>query len=278
MQRSDCRVREQLAEDMASDGLNSEAMDTFIEAAKCWQRWESFSKAAICYERAYEHGMLCHRYADAAEAMMRASQVWMKQGEYEKFEIDCQIASEAYIMAAEEERNPKRFVEGAFCAILGGDIDMARHLIHAAAETTRGEAKELINLALMLSEYQFGDADMYIEAAVARVVDRDEMAVIREHFKLAFLGFVRTSLESEFAISVRSLSESTGLPEKKVEALVKRGIAEGLLPGYFDDDTREIVVDTDRADVSTLARRKKPILSQDIEDPGAWDLDLDDDL
>jgi len=104
------------------------------------------------------------------------------------------------------------------------------------------------------------------------------MAVIREHFKLAFLGFVRTSLESEFAISVRSLSESTGLPEKKVEALVKRGIAEGLLPGYFDDDTREIVVDTDRADVSTLARRKKPILSQDIEDPGAWDLDLDDDL
>ncbi len=272
MQRADCSVREQLAEDMASDGLNSEAMELFIEAAKCWQRWESYAKAAASYERAYEHGMLAHRYSEAAEAMRKASWSWIKQGEHEKFEIDCQIASEAYIMAAEEEHNPRRFIEGAFCAILGGDLDMARHLIHAAAETTRGEDKELINLALMLSEYQFGDADMYIEAAVARRTDKEGLMHIREMFNLVFLGFVRTILESEFAISLQSLADSTGLPEKKIERMVQKGIEEGVVPGYLDLETREILVDSDRADTSTLARRKRPILSRDIEDPGAWDL------
>ncbi|MCF2136050.1 MAG: hypothetical protein K9W43_02320 [Candidatus Thorarchaeota archaeon] len=276
MPTGDCQARQQLAEDMASEGHNSEAMDLFIDAAMCWRRWESFAKVAGCLERAYEHGMLAHRYFEAAEAMKQASLAWTKQGEHEKFEIDCQIASEAYIMAAEEDHNPRYFVDGAFCAILGGDIDMARHLIHAAAETTRGEAKEMINLALMLSEYQFGDADMYIEAAVTRIMDREGMKEVHQLFKLAFLGFVRTILESEVAISLRSLSDSTGLPEKKIEKLIKEGIDEGIVPGSFDPETQEIVVDPDRTDISTLARRKRPILSRDLKDPGAWTIDSED--
>ncbi|MHA1772171.1 MAG: hypothetical protein ACTSYL_01270 [Candidatus Thorarchaeota archaeon] len=276
MPTGDCQVHQQLAEDMASDGLNSEAMDLFIEAAKCWRRWEAFEKVAGCLERAYEHGMLAHRYYEAANAMREAGMAWTKHGEHEKFEIDCQIASEAYIMAAEENHNPRYFVDGAYCAILGGDIDMARHLIHAAAETTRGEAKEMINLALMLSEYQFGDADMYIKAAVARIMDREGMKQVYQLFKLAFLGFVRTILESEVAISLRSLSDSTGLSEKRIEKLVREGIEEGIVPGTFDPETQEIVVDPDRADMSTLARRKRPILSRDLKDPGAWNIDSED--
>ncbi len=273
MQSTDCRVREELAEDMASDGLNSEAMDLFLEAARCWEGWEEFGKAAASYERAYEHGMLAQRYAEAAQAMRKASRAWLRQGEHEKFEIDCQIAAEAYILVAENEQDPTQFVDGAFCAILGGDIDLARHLIHAAAETTSGHNKELINLALMLSEYQFGDADMYIRAAVARVTDKQGIREILELFELVFTGFVRTTLESELAISIKSLSESSGLPEDKVERLVRRGIERGYIPGVLDEDSKEIVVDPERTDVSILIHRKRPILSRDIEDPGAWDME-----
>ncbi len=275
MRRADCQTYQQMAEDLASEGHNSEAMNQFIEAAKCWQRWEAFARAAACLERAYEHGMLAQEYFLAANAMREAGLAWIRQGEHEKFEIDCQIASEAFIMAAEERHKPICFVDGAFCAILGGDIDMARHLIHAAAETTRGEAKELINLALMLSEYQFGDADMYIEAAVARVTDRKGMDDVRRIFKLTFWGFIRTILESEYAVSLKSLSDSTGLPLKRITQLIREGIENGIVPGSLDMETKEIIVDSDRADISALARRKRPILSRDLKDPGAWNLDID---
>jgi hypothetical protein len=128
----------------------------------------------------------------------------------------------------------------------------------------------------MLSEYQFGDADKYIDAAIARVMTRDGVSKLRSWFLLIFAGFVRTSLESEVALTLGSLVVSTGLEAKRVESLVKRAIEEGLIPAYLDDDSGELVVETDRADVSSLSQRKRPIMSSDLDDPGAWDIDLDD--
>ncbi|NWF96798.1 MAG: hypothetical protein HXY34_11710 [Candidatus Thorarchaeota archaeon] len=275
MPSSDCDTLDSMADDMAKLGCNTEAVELFIQAAECWRRWEQYAKAATSYERAYEHGMLCHSYGPAGEAMMEAAYFWILEGQHQKYEIDCQIASEAFILAAEHEKNPKRFVDGAFSSIMGGDLELARQLIHAAAETTHGQAKELINLALMLSEYQFGDAEKYIDAALVRVMTREGVSRVKRQFVLLFADFVRTSLESEVAVSIASLSESTGLEPHRVEGLVKRGIDEGIIPAYLDEESKELVVDSDRMDVSDLARRRRPILSRDIEDPGAWDTDID---
>ncbi|UCE09822.1 MAG: hypothetical protein JSW61_12745 [Candidatus Thorarchaeota archaeon] len=276
MRFSDCQKAEKLAEERAKEGRNTDATNLFSRAGDCWKRWESFAKAARSYERAYEHAMLCQEYTRAAELVMEAGETWIKQGEFEKFEIDCQIASEAYVLATEAERDPALFVEGAFCAIQGGDLEMAKQLIHAASETTRGQQMERINLALMLSEYDFGDADRYIDGAVVRVLDRDGIRRTRRAFSLVFAGFVRTSLESEAAVTLASLAESTGLDTHKLKELVERGIEEGIIPAFLDPETQELVVDADRFDVSSLARRKGPIMSRDLEDPGAWDVDLED--
>jgi hypothetical protein len=276
MEKDNCRKLLEQAEETAKCGKNSQAADLFHSAAECWKRWESFTKAAQAFERAYEHAMLAHRYTEAALFMREAGWSWISQGEHEKFEIDFQIAAEAYIYAAEEEHEPKRFIDGAFCAILGGDLDLARQLIHAAAETTKGQIKEQINLALMLSEYHFGDAYMYIEAALTRVLDKKGMADIREFFELAFAGFVRTSLEAEAALTISSLAESTGLEKPMVQRLVNRCMERGLIPAYSDPETMELVIDSERYDSSELGRRKGPILSRDLEDPGAWDMDLED--
>ncbi len=276
MEKSDCDRLLQIAEKAAKEGNNDTAEEIFLKAAHCWWGWEFYSKAAQAYERAYEHAMLAHDYSEAAEAMKAAGHCWIRQSEHEKFEIDYQIAAEAYIYAAEDERDPTRFVDGAFCAIVGGDLDLARQLIHAAAETTKGKVKELINLSLMLTEFHFGDADMYIEAALTRVLDKDGMMKIRDFFFLAFVGFVRSSLESEVAVSIRSIVESTGLEYVKTINLVERGIEKGHIPAYLDRDSEELVVDSDRLDLTDLTRRKRPILSRDILDPGAWDMELED--
>ncbi|MBD3406683.1 MAG: hypothetical protein GF411_11260 [Candidatus Lokiarchaeota archaeon] len=270
-----CKEREEEAEKNASTGCNDKALMYFLAAAECWKRWESFAKAANAFERAYEHGMLCQKYARASEAMLEAGMAWIKQGQYEKFEIDCQIGAEAFILAAEEEKDPHRFVDGAFFSILGGDIELARQLIHAAVETTRGKAKELVNLALMLSEYHYGEADRYIEAAIVRVLDRDEIKRIRKYFKLMFAGFVRASLESEAAVTMASLAESTGMDKDRVTKLIKQCVYQGLIPAYYDEVSEELVVDQDRYDISDLARRKGPIMSRELDDPGAWDMDLE---
>ncbi|MCK4740189.1 MAG: hypothetical protein KAT22_01480 [Candidatus Thorarchaeota archaeon] len=275
MESSDCLAAQQEAEEKANRGSNEEAAELFASSAKCWQRWESFGKAAGCYERAYEHAMLAQRYSRAASLLMAAGSAWIKQGEHEKFEIDCQIAAEAHIMAAEEERDPKHFIRGAFCAIIGGDLEMAKQLIHAAAETTRGQVKELINLALMLSEYQFGEADRYIESIIVEIHDRDKIREVRKTFELVFAGFVRTSLESEAAVTIISLVESTGLEHAKVEKLARKGVEEGLIPAYYDSESKELVIDADRYDMDALELRQGPILSRDLKDPGAWDIDPD---
>jgi len=275
MESSDCLTAQQEAGEKASRGNNEEATDLFDRSARCWQQWESFAKAAGCYERAYEHAMLSQQYSRAASLLMNAGSSWIKQGEHEKFEIDCQIAAEAHIMAAEEERDPKHFVWGAFCAIIGGDLEMAKQLIHAAVETTRGQVKELINLALMLSEYQFGEADRYIESTIVETYDRDKIREVRRTFELVFAGFVRTSLESEAAVTIVSLAESTGLENAKVEKLVRKGVEEGLIPAYFDNESKELVIDADRYDMDALELRQGPILSRDLKDPGAWDIDPD---
>jgi tetratricopeptide (TPR) repeat protein len=275
MRSSDCQKAEQLAEGRAKEGKNTDAANLFSKAGDCWKRWESFAKAARNFERAYEHAMLCQEYTRAAEMIMAAGETWIKQGEFDKFELDSQIASEAYVLATEAERDPTRFIDGAFCAIQGGDIEMAKQLIHAASETTRGQHMERINLALMLSEYHFGDAERYIEVALARVLDREGMRKIGKAFSLVFAGFVRTSLESEAAVTIGGLAESTGLDVAKTRRLVEKGIQGGLIPAFLDPETDEVVVDTDRFDVSSLSRRKGPIMSRDLEDPGAWDIDLD---
>ena len=43
----------------------------------------------------------------------------------------------------------------------------------------------------------------------------------------------------------------------------------------MDDETEELIVDPDRVDIEALTRRKGPILSRDIDDPGAWDINFD---
>ncbi|MHA2425145.1 MAG: hypothetical protein ACXAEF_10175 [Candidatus Thorarchaeota archaeon] len=275
MDKADCSKFEEAAEERAKEGRNEDAMEMFRASAKCWFKWEYFGKAAAAYERAYEHAMLAHRYTEAADFMQNAGHCWIRQGEHEKFEIDFQIAAEAFIYAAEEDKDPTKFVDGAFSAVVGGDLDLARQLIHAAAETTRGEVKELINLALMLNEYHFGDAEMYISAALTRVLDKEGINKIRELFLLAIAGFVRASLESEVAVSISSLSESTGLEVGKMRKIVERGIELGHIPAYLDPDSLELIVDSDRLDIEDLTRRQGPIMSRDLDDPGAWDVDLD---
>ena len=276
MQKADCSKQEELAEEKAVTGLNEEAMDLFASAAECWRRWESFARAANCFERAYEHAMLAQRYSKAANVMIEGGYSWIKEGHHDRFEIDCQIAAEAYILAAENEKDPSYFVEGSLCAITGGDIELAKQLIHAAAETTKGQIRELIIFALMLSEYHFGDADLYIEEVLQAAVDRQTIRKAHRYLYLILTGFIRTSLESEAAVTITSLVESTGMKEGKLAKLVRKGIQEALIPAYYDADSRELVVDSDRYDVSALTERKGPIMSRDLEDPGAWDLDLGD--
>lgn len=275
MPTAECQEFETLAERMADNGLNEEAMYGFLQAADCWKAWESFSKAAMCYERAYEHGMLCHLYKSAAETIMKAALAWVKQGEHDKFELDCQIASDAYVTMADEQKDPMPLVDAAFCSILGGDIEMARRLIRGASDTTRGKAKELIDLALMLSEYEFGNADTYVESVLTGLLEPAELSKVQGAIFLVLSEFVRTSLESEAAITLASLAESTGLDHERLKELVIRGINEGLIPATFDEETEELVIDASRYDSESLALRKGPIQSRDLKDPGAWDADLD---
>ena len=59
------------------------------------------------------------------------------------------------------------------------------------------------------------------------------------------------------------------------QRLVVRLIENGYIPASLDEVSEELVVDSDRFDVSFLETRKRPILSRDLEDPGAWDIELD---
>jgi len=277
MQPMDCEKSEKAAEELANKGNNLEAMELFSQAAVCWTRWESYSKAAQAYERAYEHGMLACEYAKAAVVMTAASSSWVKHGEHEKFEINSQIASEAYVSAAKSEKNPLFLLDAAYCSISGGDIDMARSLLHAVIETTKGEATSLIDLALMLTEYRFGDAYKMIESILTDQLDREHLGKIKRVFELVLSGFIRTSLESEIAVTMSSVEESTGLTGKKLKQIIDRAIEKGYIPAYYDEETDELVIDSDRYDVSALEARKGPILSRDLDDPGAWDIDLGED-
>jgi hypothetical protein len=111
---------------------------------------------------------------------------------------------------------------------------------------------------------------------LADQLDREHYAKMRRAFELVLAGFVRTSLESEAAVSMTSLVESTGIEKKRLKQIVIGAIERGFIPAYYDEETDELVIDSDRIDVSTLETRKGPILSRDIDDPGAWDIDLDD--
>ncbi|MHA1769028.1 MAG: hypothetical protein ACTSV3_04165 [Candidatus Thorarchaeota archaeon] len=276
MQPADCEKQEELAEKQAADGKNSEAAELFVRAADCWKRWESFAKAANAYERAYEHAMLAQNCSDAALFMTAASSAWAKHGEHERFEMDCQIAAQAYVSAAEEDKNPLLLIDGAYCAVTGGDIDLARMLLHAAIESTNGEATALIDLGLMLAEYKFGNADRMIVEVLRDELEPDDYARVQRAFELVLSGFIRTSLESEAVVTVASLVESTGMEKKKIIRMIRRGISTGFIPAYFDETSEELVIDSDRYDLPTLEQRKGPIMGRDLEDPGAWDIDLED--
>jgi hypothetical protein len=149
-------------------------------------------------------------------------------------------------------------------------------LIDAVIQITKGEITGFIDLALMLAEYRFGDANKLIETVLADEIDRDKLGKLRRSFELVLGGFVRTSLESEAAVTLASLEESTGLERSQLKRLIVRLIENGFIPAYFDEVSDELIVDSDRFDLDSLETRKRPILSRDLEDPGAWDINLDD--
>ena len=71
MLKSDCSKLMDNAEQQANEGQNEDAVDLFLRAAECWNRWESFGKAAEAYERGYEHAMLCNLFSNIRDIPQR---------------------------------------------------------------------------------------------------------------------------------------------------------------------------------------------------------------